>query len=98
MSTLIDLSKELKIRAEVLKTRLLQAGQEPPSLDAELPDDDVHLLVTEFREYRRFRPGDAFRRLANKVLKKSKPLVEDQAEPISEFEDSLQPGHLLSTQ
>jgi len=46
MSNLIDLSKKLSVRAEVLKQKLLKAGFDISRLDQEIPQEAVQFLET----------------------------------------------------
>ena len=48
MANLLELSEYLKVQAEVLRQRLIDAGQDPPGLEDLLPQETIDWLVSEF--------------------------------------------------
>ena len=83
MSSLLELSKQLKVRAEVLQQRISASGEEPPSLDADLSEEMESLLREEFPPPKTWRVKKLFKRLFGR---KRAPLHADAADEHPDFE------------
>ena len=87
MSHLIDLSKRLKVRAEVLQERIARTGQEAPLLNAELPEELTDMLVQEFRHRRASPAKQWLQNLFSRPQKTSRPEAPILDEPVEDQPD-----------